>query len=136
MAEEAIQPDATRSGGAQWTEPVDTVLDERVAVVTGASGGIGRELGRRLARSGAHLLLTYSGHAQEAGELAEEARGMGRRAETVHADFADPSAPATVVDAALAGFGRVDVLVAAAGAATRASWSARTTRPARPRCTA
>lgn len=101
---------------------LDDVFRDRVAVVTGASGGIGRELARRLAASGADLLLTYAAHADDAEQLASRVRGLGRRAEVVRADFADPSAPARTIAAARDRLGPVDILVAAAGAGTQASW--------------
>jgi 3-oxoacyl-[acyl-carrier protein] reductase len=101
---------------------IDDVLRGRRVVVTGASGGIGQEIGRRLAEAGADLLLTCGGHADEAEQLAEQARGLGRKAEVMQADFGDPSSPARVVEAAFERLGGLDVMVAAAGLGTKASW--------------
>lgn len=99
-------------------------LTGRVALVTGASRriGIGAAVARRLAAAGADLLL-HAWVPHDAGQpwgadpdavdaLAAELRAAGRRVEVVHADFADPAAPATVVDAAVDAFGHLDVLVA------------------------
>jgi 3-oxoacyl-[acyl-carrier protein] reductase len=77
---------------------VDGVLQSRIAVLTGASGGIGNALALRLAESGTDLLLTYGGHAEETEHLAEQVRKLGRRAEVLQADFADAATPALVVD--------------------------------------
>ncbi|NMI00927.1 SDR family NAD(P)-dependent oxidoreductase [Pseudonocardia acidicola] len=103
-------------------DPVDDVLQGRRALVTGASGGIGQELGRRLAESGVDLFLTYSGHATEAEQLAGKARELGRRAEVMQADFADPASPARVIEAATERLGGLDVVVAAAGTGTKTPW--------------
>ncbi len=100
----------------------DDVLRGRVALVTGASGGIGGELGLRLAEAGVDLLLTYAGHADDAEQLADRARALGRRAEVVHADLGEAEAPERLVALAHEQLGGLDVLVAAAGVATQAVW--------------
>jgi 3-oxoacyl-[acyl-carrier protein] reductase len=102
---------------------IHSVLRDRVALITGASGGIGQEIARRLAESGTDLMLTYGGHADEAEHVADHARKLGRRAEVMQADFADPDSPARVVAAARERLGDVDVLVAAAGVAEQRSWA-------------
>lgn len=98
------------------------LLEGRVALVTGASGGIGSALARQLAASGVDLALTYSGHAEEAESLAEEVRSSGRRVTVMHADFAHPAAPRAVVRRTEERLGPVDLLVAAAGVGTQKSW--------------
>jgi 3-oxoacyl-[acyl-carrier protein] reductase len=97
-------------------------LDGRVALVTGASGGIGSALARRLAGSGVDLALTYNGHAEAAWGLVDEIAASGRRAIALPADLADPTTPGRVVRETEERLGTVDILVAAAGAGTRASW--------------
>lgn len=79
----------------------------KVAIVTGATSGIGVEVARRLADEGAGLLIT--GRSTERGVAL--AASLGRRSVFVPADLTEPGAPVRVVDAALAAHGRIDVLV-------------------------
>jgi NAD(P)-dependent dehydrogenase (short-subunit alcohol dehydrogenase family) len=92
-------------------------LDGRVAIVTGASSGLGRDFARALAEAGADVALA----ARREDRLAE-ARGMvedaGRRAITVRTDVAKPEDCQALVDATMAEFGRVDILVNNAGIGT------------------
>jgi NAD(P)-dependent dehydrogenase (short-subunit alcohol dehydrogenase family) len=92
-------------------------LDGRVAIVTGASSGLGRDFARALAEAGADVALA----ARREDRLAE-ARGMvedaGRRAITVRTDVSRPEDCQALVDATMAEFGRVDVLVNNAGIGT------------------
>lgn len=97
-------------------------LRGRVAVLTGASGGIGRVVARRLAEAGVHLLLAYGQHGDDAEQAADGARRLGCRAVTAGADLADPAAAAHLIDEAARELGPVDVVVANAGAATLTSW--------------
>jgi NAD(P)-dependent dehydrogenase (short-subunit alcohol dehydrogenase family) len=78
----------------------------RVALVTGAGTGIGAAAARRFGAEGCAVVLV--GRRRET--LDEVAAGLGH-AEVVVADLAEPEAPKRVVDAALAAFGRLDVLV-------------------------
>ena len=86
-----------------------TALEGRVALLTGASGGIGQAIGRRLADEGADVCLAYGRHADDAESIADYARGLGRRAVAVAADLADPDAPTELVSRAEAELGGVDV---------------------------
>jgi 3-oxoacyl-[acyl-carrier protein] reductase len=99
-----------------------TDLAGRVALLTGASGGIGKAIGRRLADEGVDVCLAYGRHGDDAQEVAEYARGLGRRAVTVAADMADPQAAADLVSRAAKELGDIDVLVANAGTADIRSW--------------
>lgn len=92
-------------------------LDGRVAVVTGASSGLGVAFAQGLAEAGADLVLA----ARRVDRLADTARlveAAGRRALTVEADVADPDAATRVVALAMEEYGRVDVLVNNAGIGT------------------
>jgi 3-oxoacyl-[acyl-carrier protein] reductase len=87
----------------------------KVALVTGASGGIGQALARRLATDGAAVLLGYGAHAGPAQALADEITAAGGRARAAGADLRSPTAPGRLVQAARDAFGPVDVLVSNAG---------------------
>jgi 3-oxoacyl-[acyl-carrier protein] reductase len=91
---------------------VEDVLRDRVALVTGASGGIGRAIALRLAEAGARLALHYSSGADRAEALLEE---IGNRGLIVGADLARPEAAGELVDAVEEALGPVEVLVANAG---------------------
>jgi 3-oxoacyl-[acyl-carrier protein] reductase len=93
-----------------------------VALLTGASGGIGKAIGRRLADDGYDVFLSYGRHADDATEVAEYARGLGRRAGLAAADLSDPNTPTALVDQAEHELGRVDVLIANAGHADISGW--------------
>jgi 3-oxoacyl-[acyl-carrier protein] reductase len=94
----------------------------RVALLTGASGGIGQAIGRRLADEGFDVCLSYGRHADDAEAVADYAREHGRRAVAVAADMSDPNATAALVDAAETALGPVDVLIANAGYADISAW--------------
>jgi len=97
-------------------------LKGNVAVLTGASGGIGKAIARRLADEGADLCLAYGRHADDAESVAEYARELGRRVTTVAADMSDPHAPAALVAHANNELGQVDMLIANAGTADVKGW--------------
>jgi 3-oxoacyl-[acyl-carrier protein] reductase len=89
-------------------------LRGKAAVVTGATRGIGRAIALAFAREGADLVV--SGRDRAAGRtVCGEVAALGRRAVWHAADLADAAAARGVVEAALAAFGRVDVLVNNAG---------------------
>jgi NADP-dependent 3-hydroxy acid dehydrogenase YdfG len=86
-------------------------LQGRVAVVTGASAGIGAATARALAAAGASVVLG----ARRADRLEQLVGELGDRAKAVEMDVRDPGDAARLVNAALAEFGRLDTLVANAG---------------------
>jgi NAD(P)-dependent dehydrogenase (short-subunit alcohol dehydrogenase family) len=97
-------------------------LDNKVALVTGASRGIGAAICRELAREGMQICLA----ARDDVALREVANGIGgnnRVATLIHAaDLRRPEAAQILVDAAVARFGRLDLLVNNAGATKRADF--------------
>ena len=87
----------------------------KVAIVTGASRGIGAAISRRLATDGFGVVVNYAGSADAAESLATEIEKAGNRAVAVNADVSDPIAIKTMFDTAEREFGGVDVLVNNAG---------------------
>jgi 3-oxoacyl-[acyl-carrier protein] reductase len=97
-------------------------FDGRVALVTGASGGIGSAIARRLADSGADLALTYRDHGDEAKKLARDVGNAGRHAIVLRANLADPRAPHELVRTVEQRMRTLDIIVAAAGVGIQAPW--------------
>jgi 3-oxoacyl-[acyl-carrier protein] reductase len=86
-------------------------LDGRVAIVTGSARNIGRAIALDLARAGAAVVVNARTSKAEAEAVAEEIRALNGRALVVLADVATPDAAAQLVAAAVAAFGRLDILV-------------------------
>jgi NAD(P)-dependent dehydrogenase (short-subunit alcohol dehydrogenase family) len=89
-------------------------LDGRVAIVTGASSGLGVTIAKSLAEAGAHVVLGAR-RIDRLHETRDEVQRLGVRALAVQADVADPDDCEHLVEAAVAEFGRVDILVNNAG---------------------
>ena len=87
------------------------VLTGKTALVTGASAGIGRATAWSLAQAGADVAINYLTCPEEAGQLAEEIRLLGRRALLFPADVADQAAVEDMVAATAAEFGHLDIFV-------------------------
>ncbi|HYM40106.1 MAG TPA: SDR family NAD(P)-dependent oxidoreductase [Thermoplasmata archaeon] len=99
-------------------------FDGRVALVTGASGGIGRATAIELAREGADLALQFHRGKDDAEAVAEQIRGLGRNATISQTDVSDPKACRSLVESVVRSLGRVDVLVCMAGHPFRSEeWS-------------
>jgi len=88
---------------------------QKVAIVTGASRGIGAAIAERLAQDGFTVAINFAGKAAEANQLVGKIEAAGGRAIAAQADVSDPAAVARLFDAAEAAFGGVDVLVNNAG---------------------
>ncbi len=91
------------------------VLNGRVAIVTGASRGIGRAAALALAAKGAAVVVNYTSRQQAAEEVAGAIAEMGSRALAFRADVSNPVEASSLVDAAVSQFGRLDILVNNAG---------------------
>ena len=92
-------------------------LDDKVAVVTGASSGLGVAFAQALAEAGADVALGAR-RTEMLEDTAAQVRDTGRRALTVTTDVADPESCTALVAAAMAEYGRVDILVNNAGIGT------------------
>jgi len=91
-------------------------LENQIALVTGASGGIGRAVGLGLAQAGAAVVVHGCANHDAAGKLVAQIEAFGRPARLEMADFDDPAAVDRLAEAAWGWRGRLDVLVNAAGA--------------------
>jgi 3-oxoacyl-[acyl-carrier protein] reductase len=94
-------------------------LEGRVALVTGGGRGIGAAIARGLAADGADVAVNYRRDEAAAAETAEVIEGLGRRAHAYQASVDDADADRRMVEAALADFGHVDILINNAGQASR-----------------
>ena len=89
-------------------------LEDRVALVTGASRGIGRGIAKGFAEAGAHV-VGAARTAETMNEMVEEVEGLGRKALAVPCDVNDAASLDALVEKTLKAFGRIDVLVNNAG---------------------
>jgi 3-oxoacyl-[acyl-carrier protein] reductase len=86
-------------------------LKNRVALVTGASRGIGKEIALTLGRSGARVAVSYRTNKLAAQRVANALRSMGAQGIAFASDITDPGRAKELVDAVVRHFGRLDVLV-------------------------
>lgn len=87
----------------------------KVAIITGASRGIGAAIARRMASEGFAVIINYAGRAANANAVVEEIRSNGGRAEAIQADVSVPAQVAALFDQTETLFGGVDILVNNAG---------------------
>lgn len=93
----------------------DAKLAGKVALVTGAGRGIGKEIALRLAKDGADIVVHYSGSEAGANETAEAVRTLGRKAVTVRADIGQRPQVKTMFAEMDKAFDRLDIVVNCAG---------------------
>ena len=91
------------------------MLSGKVALVTGAGRGIGREIALTLAAYGADVIVNYNGSKEKAEEVTAQIEAMGRKAKAVQCSVADFEACGQMITDALAEFGHIDILVNNAG---------------------
>jgi len=90
-------------------------LNGKVALVTGGSRGIGKAIALALASEGCNVAFTYRSAESQAKEVEQQIISLGREAKRFHANVASSSETKSVVDAVVAQFKRLDILVNSAG---------------------
>ena len=91
------------------------MLTDKIALVTGASRGIGAAVAKKLAANGAYVYVNYNGSAARADEVVNEIVSAGGRAEAIQCDVADFDKCKEMIDKIIADKGRIDILVNNAG---------------------
>jgi 3-oxoacyl-[acyl-carrier protein] reductase len=86
-------------------------LSGKVAVVTGASKGIGAAIAEELAKDGASVVVNYSSSAAGAEAVVAKIKAAGGKAKALCADVSKPAEARQLIDAAVSEFGRIDILV-------------------------
>jgi 3-oxoacyl-[acyl-carrier protein] reductase len=94
---------------------MNDTLKGKVALVTGASRGIGRAIAERLARDGAAVAVNYASHAPGAAEVVAAIKSAGGSAFAIQADVGRVAEVVRLFDETIAHFGRLDILVNNAG---------------------
>lgn len=90
-------------------------LENKIALVSGASRGIGRQIALDLAKEGADIALNYRSNAVAAEETAQEIRALGRQCLLLQADVSEEEDARRVVEQTVAEYGHIDILVNNAG---------------------
>jgi len=91
------------------------LLDGKVAIVTGASRGIGRSVAIELAKAGAKVVINYAGNTAAAESVKETIEAEGGQAIVCQADVADANSVDDMVKQTVESFGRIDILINNAG---------------------
>jgi glucose 1-dehydrogenase len=97
----------------------DVDLNGRVAVITGASLGIGRATALAMGRAGAAVVVNYRSHQEQAEEVVREIKKSGAKGIAIQADVADQAAVESLIAKAAAEFGQVDIAVSNAAYSDR-----------------
>jgi len=90
-------------------------LSGKVALVTGASRGIGKSIAIDLAKNGADVIVNYAGSVDRANEVVEEIKKLGRNAISIQCDVSNSESVSEMIKTSLSTFGTIDILVNNAG---------------------
>jgi len=90
-------------------------LAGKVALVTGASRGIGKSIAIDLAKNGADVIVNYAGSVDRANEVVEEIKKLGRNAISIQCDVSNSESVSEMIKTSLSTFGTIDILVNNAG---------------------
>ena len=91
------------------------MLEEKIALVTGASRGIGRQIAKTLAAKGAFVIVNYNGSAAKAEEVVKEIQAAGGNGQAVQCNVSDFESCKEMLDAVVKEHGHLDILVNNAG---------------------
>ncbi|MFT4413530.1 3-oxoacyl-[acyl-carrier-protein] reductase [Fredinandcohnia humi] len=91
------------------------MLDGKVALVTGASRGIGRTIAIELAKAGAKVAVNFSGSEERANQVVDEIKGLGKEAFAIQANVSDSESVSNMIKEVISTFGSLDILVNNAG---------------------
>lgn len=92
-----------------------STLNQKVVLVTGASGGIGAEISRNIAKAGAKVVVHYAGRKEPADKVVDEIKALGSDAVAIQADVRTSADIKQLFAAAIEKFGRIDAVVNNAG---------------------
>ena len=92
-------------------------LQDKVAIVTGASRGIGAGIAKAIAQAGASVVINYTSNRSAADHVVSEIKNLGGSAISVHADVSNSIEVKALFDATITHFGKVDILINNAGTA-------------------
>ncbi len=90
-------------------------LEGKVALVTGASRGIGREIALEFASEGCNVAVNYAGSEAKANEVVDEIKSIGREAFAIQCNVADAESVQAMIKETITHFGAIDILVNNAG---------------------
>ncbi len=92
-------------------------LQDKVAIITGASRGIGAEIAKTIAQAGASVVINYTNNRSAADLVVSEIKSLGGNAIPVRADVSDSVEVKALFDAVITHFGKIDILINNAGTA-------------------
>ena len=92
-------------------------LQDKVAIITGASRGIGAEIAKMIAQAGASVVINYTSNRSASDHVVAEIKNLGGSAISIRADVGDSLEVKALFDAAITHFGKIDILINNAGTA-------------------